>query len=294
MILVHITRWGRGESDISRSQGEILARARYTLWLPGQLTNQEMIMRIQRVGLAATLLLGVATAAWSQEGDWGYEGDVGPENWASLDPAYAVCDSGKNQSPVDIDVRTNVVDAKLPAIHFNYTMLTPQRIINTGLDVEVEMRSGGEIELDGKTFALKRFVFHGPSETMINGESFPMEIEFIHEDDQGEVAIVSMLLSPGAPHPTVDKLFMSLPPEAGLEAELPSWVLQDLEKEWDEDKYFRYNGSLTTPPCSEGVRWIVLRTPVTVSKPQVDALAAVLGHPNNRPVQPINARRVMK
>ncbi len=251
-------------------------------------------MNNRMVGMVAALLLASAPAAWPEDVAWSYQGDTGPEHWGELDPAFRACGAGKNQSPVDIDVRSNVVDAKLPAIHFNYTMLTPQRIINTGLAVEVEMRSGGEIELDGKTFALKRFVFHGPSETMINGESFPMEIEFIHEDDQGELAVVSMLLSPGAPHPTVDKLFLSLPPEAGLEAELPSWVLQDLEKEWDEDKYFRYNGSLTTPPCSEGVRWIVLRTPVTVSRPQVDALAAVLGHPNNRPVQPVNARRVMK
>ena len=245
--------------------------------------------------LLTVLCLAPATTLLANEPPaWNYEGDTGPAHWAELSPDYATCGTGKNQSPIDIEMKRNVVDAKLPGIKMNYTMLTPQQIINTGHSIEVDMRSGGEIELDGKTFTLKQFHFHSPSETLINGESFPMEIHFVHTSDDGELAVVSMLLMPGAPHPTVDKLWRSLPPEAGLAAELPSWVLKDLEIEKTEKDYFRYNGSLTTPPCTEGVLWIVLRTPVTVSKPQVEALQAVLGHANNRPVQPLHARKVMK
>ena len=244
--------------------------------------------------LIPLLCLAVTRVLASEPHAWSYDGDSGPAHWAELSPDYAVCGNGKNQSPVDIEMKSNVVDAKLPGIKINYNMLTPQQIINTGHTIEVEMRSGGVIELDGKTFTLRQFHFHSPSETLINGESFPMEIQFVHASDDGELAVISMLLSPGAPHPTVHKLWQSLPPEAGLAAELPSWVLKDLEIEKTEKDYFRYNGSLTTPPCTEGVRWIVLRTPVTVSKPQVDALQAVLEHANNRPVQPLNARQVMK
>ncbi len=225
--------------------------------------------------------------------EWGYSGDIGPEHWAALAPEFSTCASGMNQSPIDIDPRTDVVDAKLPGIKFDYTMLIPERIHHNGHTVQVDLRSGGKIEVDGKSFSLKQFHFHTPSENLIEGKHFPLEIHFVHASESGELAVVAMLLQPGGPNQTIDRLWKSLPQEKGQEVRLDSHALQALEMDRTETNYFRFNGSLTTPPCSEGVTWIVLRTPTSVSRSQVEALQKVLKHPNNRPVQLVNARRVM-
>lgn len=254
-----------------------------------------MIKLVTATTVSALMILG-AGAAIADEGktEWTYSGEAGPANWGKLSPEFSMCGIGKNQSPIDIAPVRNVIEAQQPPIKFDYTMLIPERIHHNGHTVQVDMRSGGEITVDGKVFTLKQFHFHAPAEHTIAGTPFPMEIQFVHQAEDGQLAVVAVPMMPGRPHPTVAALWQTLPQKKGDSIELPNNILRTLEIDKNVTNYYRYNGSLTTPPCSEGVIWIVKRDRVTVSKPQVAALLTVLGHPNNRPLQPSNARLVIE
>lgn len=223
---------------------------------------------------------------------WTYSGNEGPEFWGDLSENYTSCKTGRNQSPVDI--KGSLLDAELPAIAFKYNMLTPSTIINNGHTVQVNMWSGGEITVDNIKFKLKQFHFHTPSENKINGQSFPLEAHFVHLSDDNKIAVVAILFSPGADDATLTNLWKTLPMEKGDESKIDSHSLKPLEMEAKLSNYYRFNGSLTTPPCTEGVRWIVMKQPFHVSKQQVEKLQKALKQPNNRPVQPLNARVIIE
>lgn len=222
---------------------------------------------------------------------WGYSGSEGPEFWGDLAANYSTCKTGSNQSPVDI--KGSLLDAKLPAIPFKYNMLTPSTIVNNGHTVQVNMWSGGEITVDDIKFKLKQFHFHTPSENKINGQSFPLEAHFVHLSDDKQIAVVAILFSPGADDATLTNLWEKLPMNKGDESKLDSHSLKPLELDDKLANYYRFNGSLTTPPCTEGVRWIVMKQPFGVSKQQVEKLQKALKQANNRPVQPLNARVIL-
>jgi len=230
------------------------------------------------------------------ETHWGYSNAEGPEFWGDLSPKFVTCKSGGNQSPIDIPAEGNsaLVDAKLDPIQFKYTMLTPSTIINNGHTVQVNMWSGGEITLDNIKFKLKQFHFHTPSENKIAGQSFPLEAHFVHQSEEGKLAVVAILFVPGNDDPTLANLLKKLPMNAGDEIKLDSDALKPLEFDDKLLNYYRYNGSLTTPPCTEGVRWIVMKQPYQVSKSQVEMLQKALKQANNRPIQPLNARIIVK
>lgn len=251
--------------------------------------------------LIATLLLLSSSVAFAEAGHsptakkddaahWAYTGSNGPEHWGDLSPAFSACKAGKNQSPINID--SDALDAELPAIKFKYNMLTPAKIINTGHSIQIDMWSGGEITVDTKVFKLKQFHFHTPSENTINGKHAPLEAHFVHLNDAGEIAVVAMLFEPGAEDRTLTALVKSMPFETGKEVKLDSKALENMEGEFKTEEYFRFNGSLTTPPCTEGVRWIVMKKPMSISNSQLETFQKALKHPNARPVQPLNARTV--
>ena len=227
---------------------------------------------------------------------WGYTDTEGPEHWGDLSPKFKTCKSGDNQSPVDIPPQGNsaLVNAKLDPIPFNYNMLTPSTIVNNGHTVQVNMWSGGEITLDGTLFKLKQFHFHTPSENTVAGHSFPLEAHFVHQSDDGKLAVVAIMFVPGDDDPTIANLWEKLPMKAGEENKLNNYTLKPLQFDDKLKNYYRYNGSLTTPPCTEGVRWIVMKQPYHISKQQVEKLQKALKHPNNRPVQPLNARVIVE
>lgn len=239
--------------------------------------------------LCLLLFANISTASSGVE--WSYTGATGPEQWGKLAAEYSQCGQGKNQSPINIDPPT-VMDAEQTDISLNYSLLMADKIINNGHSIQVDMRSGGSVEIDGKTFELKQFHFHTPSENTVNGRHFPMEAHFVHQSKKGELAVLAMMFIPGNADKTVAGLWESLPMEKGESAKLSSSVLKAIESDAKVKKYYRFNGSLTTPPCTEGVRWIVLETPMTVSEEQVKLLQKALKHPNNRPVQGLNARLV--
>ncbi|MDH5185312.1 MAG: carbonic anhydrase family protein [Gammaproteobacteria bacterium] len=224
----------------------------------------------------------------SGEIHWGYTGHNGPQKWGGLNPAYGLCSTGKNQSPIDVKAS---VDSKLPAIKFSYAGFGKE-ILNNGHTVQVNYSDANQIELDGVIFKLKQLHFHTPSENHIKGKSYPLEMHLVHASNDGELAVVAVMFEQGQANTALDKAWSQLPIHNGdihvLKARLAANEL--LPKNRD---YYRFNGSLTTPPCSEGVRWLVMKDAVKISRAQVETFAAVIHGANNRPLQKHNARIVM-
>ncbi len=235
---------------------------------------------------AAILLSGQVLASGTHH--WGYEGEAGPENWAHLTSEYSAC-AGKNQSPIDL---SGFIEAELQAISFAYQG-GGHEILNNGHTVQINYKKGSSISIDNDTFNLLQFHFHAPSENMIKGISYPMEAHLVHADKEGNLAVVAVMIEEGAANPALERAWKQLPEHAGDKASLSAEVDVNNILPVNRD-YYRFNGSLTTPPCSEGVRWFVMKNTVTASKAQIDAFKKVMQHANNRPVQPVNARPVLQ
>jgi carbonic anhydrase len=219
---------------------------------------------------------------------WTYEGKEGPEHWGELSPESAVCLKGKSQSPIDI--RNEIQVAKVVPITFNYTT-DASEILNNGHTVQANIAAGSSITVDGTEFQLKQFHFHTPSENLIRGETFPLEMHLVHADKDGNLAVVGVMFKEGKENESLAKLWAQLPhadEKSALKAKVnPSSLLPESRG------YYRFDGSLTTPPCSEGVRWLVLKDPISASKEQIEAFAKVVHEHNARPVQPVGARIIV-
>ncbi|QGT78233.1 hypothetical protein GM160_04575 [Guyparkeria halophila] len=224
----------------------------------------------------------------AEQARWSYEGDAGPGHWASLDPAYSACGDGRNQSPIDI---TDSVPADQPDPAFDYRA-GGHHLVNNGHAVQVDYDGGSVLRLDGRPFELKQFHFHAPSEHTIDGRRFPLEAHLVHADDEGNLAVVAVLFETGDANDALAPIVANLPQASGEEVELQTafdaTALLPIKPE-----HYRYNGSLTTPPCSEGVRWVVMQETRPLSAAQVQAFEEAIGQANNRPVQPINARMII-
>ncbi|MFM4953848.1 carbonic anhydrase [Aeromonas dhakensis] len=236
--------------------------------------------------LAATLLL--CPAAFAATVHWEYSGEAGPAKWASLTPEYGQC-AGSNQSPVNL---SGLVKAELAPLQFHY-LAGGRSVTNNGHTVQVDYAPGSSLELDGMHFKLTQFHFHAPSENLIEGHSYPLEGHLVHVNDQGELAVVAVMFEPGKANGALSQVWQSLPAKAGEQRQLKEPVSAEQLLPAKRD-YYRFSGSLTTPPCSEGVRWLVMKQPVQVSQAQIDAFKAVMHHPNNRPVQPLYGRLVLQ
>ena len=233
--------------------------------------------------------LGVSFAAEHPDAPhWEYAGKLGPEHWSALSPQFNAC-SGRNQSPIDLG---HFIEAELPPIAFDYKA-GGHAFVNNGHTVQVDYDAGSGISIDNVAFALKQFHFHAPSENLIDGKSFPIEAHFVHADAHGNLAVVAVMFVQGQGNPELEKLWTHMPIHPADRQALSSGISAANLLPANRD-YYRYEGSLTTPPCSEGVRWLVLKQPVFASAAQIRELTKVLGHPNNRPVQPIGARVVLK
>jgi carbonic anhydrase len=220
---------------------------------------------------------------------WSYSGHTGPSYWKTLHSSFAACGLGKNQSPVNL---TNMIDGELPAIKFNYHS-GGNEILNNGHSIQVNYKAGNLITVDEQIFELKQFHFHSPSENTINGQSYPMEAHLVHTDKKGNLAVISIMFKQGAKNNELEKAWTLMPDKTGKKYQLTNIV--DINKLLPVNlDYYRFNGSLTTPPCTEGVKWLVMKNIVTASKKQLEKFSHTMHHPNNRPIQPINARMVVQ
>ena len=223
---------------------------------------------------------------------WGYTGHNNPTQWGELSPKYAMCSQGKNQSPINLVINDSK-ETNLQDITFSYKT-DSHTVLNNGHTIQVNVDAGSTIMIDGKTFELKQFHFHTPSENEINGKHFPLEAHFVHLDKEGNIAVVALMFEEGKSNPILEKVWDKMPAKEE-DKNLFTLSSADVNALLPEDKaYYRFSGSLTTPPCSEGVRWFVLKKPVSVSKEQVEKFLHTMHHPNNRPVQGLNARKVLR
>lgn len=243
-----------------------------------------MILRVAMVVLVCTL----AAAAPHEGGHphWSYEGEEGPAHWAGLDPQYATCEAGHLQSPIDIRDATAI---DLSPLTFSYRP-SPLRLIDNGHTIQVTYAPGSYFTVGDHKYVLQQFHFHHPAEEKVQGKSFPLVVHLVHKDDEGKLAVVAVLLEQGEPNPTVDNLWKHLPSAVG--EEVVAEVTVNATALLPPGRgYYTFVGSLTTPPCTEGVTWFVLKDPSHVSRAEVAAFARK--YPNNaRPIQPANGRAI--
>ena len=229
--------------------------------------------------------LNVAAAA-AHTKHWAYNGDGGPEAWGSLKPEFAKCSSGTRQSPIDI---RGGVPVDLDAVQFDYRA-TGINVLDNGHTVQVNVGGGNSIEVMGRRYELVQFHFHRPSEERINGRQFDMVAHLVHKDPEGRLAVVAVLLDRGSAHPLVQTVWNNLPLEKGDEVMAKATL--DMSELLPKDRrYYTSMGSLTTPPCSEGVLWMVMQQPVTISNEQI-AVFSRLYPMNARPIQSAAGRLI--
>lgn len=217
---------------------------------------------------------------------WDYAGAGGPARWAALDPEYALCGSGTRQSPIDI--RDGIAVPMDPPV-FDYRE-TGFRVIDTGHTVQVDVDPGQGFEIQGRRYELQQFHFHRPSEELIDGKRFDMGVHLVHRDADGRIAVIAVLLQAGSEHPLVQRIWANLPLERHLPVTAAGRI--DLASLLPEDRrHAMYMGSLTTPPCQEGVLWVVLMQPASLSDRQIDVFSRL--YPMNaRPVQAAAGRLI--
>lgn len=222
----------------------------------------------------------------SKIGAWSYDDEGGPTRWAKLRDDYAICATGKRQSPIDI---REGIKVNLEEITFDYKS-RPFRIIDTGHTVQVNVGEGLSLKISGRRYELLYFNFHRPSEERVDGRAYDMVMHLVHKNDEGQFAVVAVLLEKGGENSLIQTLWNNLPLDQNIEV-APVDVI-DLNKILPESRaYWTYMGSLTTPPCTEGVLWMVLKQPIPVSAEQV-AIFSRLYRNNARPLQPSNGRLI--
>jgi carbonic anhydrase len=227
---------------------------------------------------------------------WDYEAD-GPVKWAALSPDFAACGAGKRQSPINLtgakpaklsQLLTSFQPAELRVVHHEHMA----DVVNTGHSVQVNASGTDTVTVGDERYVLLQYHFHSPSEHQVDGRSFPAEMHMVHKAADGKLAVIGVLLEEGAANPAFAAIGANLPRAKGEENHLPHITVDADDLLPASRMSYRYSGSLTTPPCSEDVTWVVMATPITISAEQLAALRSVLTA-NNRPVQPLNGRALV-
>ena len=236
--------------------------------------------------LAETIALNILPLNKAQASQWSYQGETGADFWGNLDSDFEACSLGQSQSPINIESST---DSDLGSLELNYRD-TPLKIINNNRTIRVDYQPGSNLTLDGREYELLQFHFHQPSEHLISGQAANMEAHFVHKNrETGDLAVLAVLMSEGKINQALKRVWDKIPFRERTE-EVSDLIINasNLLPE-DIDRYYRYQGSLTTPPCSEIVTWLVLKLPVEISKLQIGRFLKIIGN-NARPVQPLNNR----
>ncbi|MFQ5578860.1 MAG: carbonic anhydrase family protein [Anaerolineae bacterium] len=238
------------------------------------------------VGLLIGLAVFAGTAAASGPVHWNYEsGEEGPDHWGELSHDFAACGEGTEQSPIDVPASATVNPADLT---MNYQP-TAVNILNNGHTVQVNYDSGSTLTVDGVDYNLLQFHFHALSEHTVGGNYADMEMHLVHQSADGNYAVVGVLLNRGAENAAFTPVWDNLPAEEAEAETIAGATVNAADLLPAEQTYYRYNGSFTTPPCTEGVKWFLMSNPVELSDAQVSAFEQIFDH-NYRPVQPFNAR----
>lgn len=230
--------------------------------------------------------------AKARASDWSYRGATGADFWGELDPEFETCRTGQAQSPINIEGSGFSLD--IGSLDFNYKD-TPLKIINDGKTVRVDYQPGSSLTLEGREYELIQFHFHQPSEHLLSAQAANMEAHFVHKNEAtGDLVVLAVMMSEGRTNWAIESILHQIPPFARQASQVSNLTINALQLLPENSKsYYRYQGSLTTPPCSENVTWLVLKQPVSVSKSQLFDFNRVVGN-NARPIQALNQRSLLQ
>lgn len=230
-------------------------------------------------------ILFVATEVKSNnDHQWGYSGDESPEHWGDLSPEFETCKLGQNQSPINL-IEMSVNRSNSFSFVYNYT---PLKIINNGHTIQFNYQEGSSLTIGNKSYELLQFHFHTPSEHKVEGKSYPMEVHLVHKSQDDQLAVIGVFLKEGEYNPFIETLWSNIPTQKG-EQTIRGITLNASALLPQNKSYYHYNGSLTTPPCTEAVNWYVLKQPIEISSEQLSKFQSIYNG-NARPVQPLNQR----
>ena len=238
--------------------------------------------------LAVIFIIGTAHMSYaSEDKHWSYSGDDGPHKWGDLSADYLMCSAGRNQSPIDL---TGAVEADLIELVMDYPNRGLVGEVNNGHTIQENLKAGNFVTIRGQQYEARQFHFHSPSEHRIDGESFPLEVHVVHTNEEGHIAVLGVMFDGGEENSMLDQLNgFRRPGVAPYTGPVDYNTIIT-----SPDEYYTYNGSLTTPPCSEGVLWVVLKNPISASREQIDRFHELMGADTNRPIQPRNARIILE
>jgi carbonic anhydrase len=240
-------------------------------------------------GLALPAIAGEKSTG--RAAHWAYQGKGGPANWGELNPEFQTCKIGKMQTPVDLTGATSAQAEGTSGTLATEYRSVPLKIVNNGHTIQVNVAPGNFMSAGGKRFELLQFHFHTPSEHTVNGKPFPMEVHLVHKDTEGKLGVLGVFLQTGTSSTALQSIWNNLPKTVNKEFQVQG-VEFDLNALLPKGtELYTYTGSLTTPPCSEGVQWFVLAQPIEISVQNVKQFVKLLGH-NARPVQPLNGRTI--
>jgi carbonic anhydrase len=223
-----------------------------------------------------------------EKAHWDYgPGQAGPHEWSKIEPQFLLCGTGRKQSPVNI---AKFYQEDLPVIEPRYGSV-PLSVVNNGHTLQFNYAPGSGFVVDGLGYRLKQFHFHTPSEHYIDGAPYPMELHFVHQSDDGSLAVIGVMIKAGAHNKFIEALWQNAPLNAGGEKTIADVQLSAADLMPKALDYYRYDGSLTTPPCSEGVQWMVLKEPIEISEEQIKTFQKLFPM-NARPVQPLGERAI--
>lgn len=259
------------------------------------ISRRQMLGRVALGGLLCPIcaaLAGSATQATETGGHvaphWTYEGEGGPENWGELSADFRVCSLGLQQTPIDL---SGGIRAETGAVQPMFQQM-PLTVLNNGHTIQVNCAPGSRSQISGRSFDLLQFHFHHPSEHLLSGRSFELELHFVHKSAEGQLAVLGIFIRPGAENAALAPIWGAMPRQAGAPVS-PGVTIDPAALLPADRRYFRYMGSLTTPPCSEGVLWTVFATPIEASVEQIWQFAELFPV-NARPVQPLNGRFLLE
>lgn len=236
--------------------------------------------------LCVALNVSAGSDGHGKDAHWGYAGEGGPDKWGHMKSEFATCSAGKEQSPIDIG---DAAKGDLVKIDFNYKA-SAAKVLNNGHTIQVNLDAGNSIKIGSQTFSLLQYHFHSPSENTINKKPYDMEVHLVHKNDKGELAVVGVMMQAGGSSKALEPVWSNIPKEANKEVAMTT-QFNPADLLPAKQSFYHFKGSLTTPPCSEGVNWFVMKDAINVSADQVKAFVATVGN-NARPVQALNTRKV--
>lgn len=245
-------------------------------------------MKLTPLLIALVFFMGSTSSAIANT--WGYSGKIGPEYWSKLSPKFVACKKGKTQSPINI---TGGVHLKQPLLVFDYKNHANE-VINDGVGLQIDSRKGSHLQIEEEVYHLIRTRIHTPSEHQISGKHARMEIQMFHTDESGHFALIlASMVQVGRPHNLLAEILADAPRKKGSNILRKPINLMPLINNQGSSGYYNYTGSLTIPPCTERIQWVVMKKPIYASSEQIKEFEKLMGK-NNRPIQPVNNRMITK